>query len=146
MKLIHSLKKNSNKNEDWSMSAAGAYAVELQFMGLDGETVSAGDLFLELFDVFILEFYDFAAGGADEVIVVSFVSHVIVLGLCPEVTSLGQSHLAKEIKRPVDCRQTDVGVFFRELPIHLFGGDVLILQEHIQDMLALPREFQLVLG
>ena len=71
------------------MSAAGAHAVEFQFMRLDGEAVSASDLFLELFDIFILEFYNLAAARADEVIVVPLVSHVIVLGLRAEVAGLG---------------------------------------------------------
>lgn len=141
MKLIHSLKKDSKKNEDQSMSAAGAHAVEFQFMGLDGEPVSAGDLFLEPFDIFIFEFHDFAAPGANEMIVMPLMRHVIVLSLCPEVTGLGQPHLAKEIQCPVDGGQTNVGVFFGELPIHLLGGDVLVFQEHVQNMLALSREF-----
>lgn len=123
------------------MSAAGAYAVEFQFMGLDSEAVSAGDLFLESFDVFILELHDLAAGSADEVIVVPLVRHVIVLGLRAEVASLGQPHVAKEIERPVNCGESDMGIFFRELPIHLFRGDVLILEEHVQNVLALSREF-----
>ena len=146
MKLIHSLKNNSKKNQDGSMSTAGAHAVELQFMGLDGEAVSAGDFFLESLDVFIFEFHDLAAPGADEVVMMPLVRHVIVLGLCSEVTSLGQTHLAKEIERPVDRSETNMGILFGELPIHLLGGDVLILQKHVKNMLALPREFQLVLG
>lgn len=71
------------------MSAAGAHAVEFQLMHLDGEAVSASDLFLESFDVFILEFYDLAAARADEVIVVPLVRHVIVLGLRAEMARLG---------------------------------------------------------
>lgn len=123
------------------MSAAGAHAVEFQFMGLDGEAIPAGDLFLKLFDVFILEFHDLAAGGADEVIVVPLVRHIIVLGLRAEVACLGQSYFAKEIERPINCGKADMGVLFRELPIHLFRGDMLILQEHVENVLALPCEF-----
>ena len=123
------------------MSAASTHTVEFQFMGLDGEAISAGDLFLKPFDVFILEFDDFPAGGADEVIVMPFVGHVIVLRLRAEVTSLGQSYFAKEIERPVNGREADMWIFFRELPIHLLRGDVLILQEHVQNVLALSCEF-----
>jgi hypothetical protein len=131
MKLIHSLKKNSKKKEGWSMSAAGAHAVEFQLMGLYGEAISAGDFFLKPFDVFILEFHDLPAGGADEVIVMPLVGHVIVLRLRAEVASLGQSYFAKEIERPVNGGETDMRVLFRELSIHLFRGDVLILQKHV---------------
>ena len=128
------------------MSAAGAHAVELQLMGLDGEAISAGDFLLKLFDVFILEFHDLPAGGADEMIVMSLVGHVIVLRLRAEVTSLGQPHFTKEIKRPVNGGETDMWVLFRELPIHLFCGDVFIFQKHVKNMFALSRELQLMLG
>jgi hypothetical protein len=141
MKLIHSLKKNSKKKEGWSMSAAGAHAVEFQLMGLYGEAISAGDFFLKPFDVFILEFHDLPAGGADEVIVMPLVGHVIVLRLRAEVTSLGQPHFTKEIERPVNGGETDMWVLFRELPIHLFRSDVLILEKHVQNVLALSCEF-----
>ena len=123
------------------MSAAGAHTVEFQFMGLDSEAVSAGDLFLKAFDVFILEFHDLAAGGADEVIVMPLVGYVIVLGLRAEVASLGQPHFAKEIERPVNGGETDMGVLFCKLPVHLFRGDVFIFQEHVENVLALPCEF-----
>ena len=123
------------------MSAAGAHAIEFQFMGLDGEAVAAGDFFLKLFDVFILEFHNLAAGGADEVIVVPLVGHIIVLGLRAEVAGLGQSDFTKEIERPVNGGQADMRIFLRELPIHLFRSDVLILQEHVQNVLALSCQF-----
>ncbi len=123
------------------MSAAGAHAVEFQFMSLDGEAVSAGDFFLESFDILILEFHDLAAGGADQMIVVSLVRHVVILRLRAEVACLGQPYFAKEIQRPVDRGETDMRVFFCKLPIHLFRGDVLILQEHVKNVLALSREF-----
>ena len=110
-------------------------------MSLDGEAISAGDLFLKSFDVFILEFHDLTAGRANEMIVVSLVGHVVVLRLRAEVARLGQPYFAKEIERPVNGGETDMRIFFRKLPIHLFRGDVLILQEHIQNVLPLPREF-----
>ena len=109
------------------MSAAGAHAVEFQFMGLNGKAISAGDLFLKSFDVFILEFHDFAAGRADEVIVVPLMRHIIVLRLCAEMTSLGQTYLAKEIERSVNRSQSNMWVFFGKLPVHLLSGDVLVL-------------------
>ena len=113
------------------MSAAGTHTVEFQFMSLDGEAISAGDLFLKPFDVFILEFYDFPAGGADEMIVMSLVGHIIILGLRTEVTSLSQSYFAKEIERSINGGETDMRILFRELSIHLFRGDVLILEKHV---------------
>ena len=109
------------------MSATGTHTVEFELVRLDGETIAAGDVFLKSFDIFILEFHDLAAGGADEVIVVSLVRHVIVLGLRAEVASLGQPHFAKEIERPVNRGEPDMGIFLRELPIHLFRSDMFVL-------------------
>lgn len=123
------------------MSAAGAHAVEFQFVRVDAETVAAGDVFLKSFDVLILEFHDLAAGRADEVIVVALVGYVIVLSLRAEVASLRQPNFTKEIERPVNGGKPDMRVFFRQLPIHLFRGDVLILQEHVENVLALSCQF-----
>ena len=110
-------------------------------MRLDGEAISAGDIFLKAFYVFILEFHDFPAGGANEMIVMSLVGYVVILSLRAEVPSLGQSDFAKEIERPVNRGQTDVRIFLRELPVHLLRSDVLILQEHVKNVLALPCKF-----
>lgn len=100
-------------------------------MSLDGEAISAGDLFLKSFDIFILELHDLPAGGADEVIVVPLVRHIIVLGLGAEMAGLGQSYFTEEIERSVNSGETDMRIFFCELSIHLLCGDVLILQKHI---------------
>ena len=113
------------------MSAAGAHAVEFQFVRVDAETVAAGDVFLKSFDVLILEFHDLAAGRADEVIVVALVGYVIVLSLRAEVASLRQPDFTKEIERPVNGGKPDMRVFFRQLPIHLFRGDVQIGRAHV---------------
>ena len=123
------------------MTAAGAHAIQFELVGLDAEAVSAGHFFLELFDILILEFHNLATRRTNEVVVVPLVGHVVVLRLRPEVAGLGQSDFAKEIQGSVDRGQADVRIFFGELPIHLFRRNVLVLQEHVQDMLALPREF-----
>src|SRR5438094_8583693 len=48
-----------------SMAAARAQPVQLQFVGLDGEPVSAGDFLVQAFDVAVFKFHDLPAGRAD---------------------------------------------------------------------------------
>ena len=63
------------------MTAARAETVEFEAVSLDGKAVSGGDFFLQLLDLAIFKLHDLPATGADEVVVVSFVRHVIVLSL-----------------------------------------------------------------
>ena len=113
------------------MTAAGAKAVQFEPVGLDGESVAGGDFLLKLFDLAIFKFDDPAAAGADKVVVVPLVRHIIVLGLGAEMAGLGQSYFTEEIERSVNSGETDMRIFFCELSIHLLCGDVLILQKHI---------------
>ena len=53
------------------MPATGAKAVEFEPMSLDGEPVTVGHFFLQLFDLAVLEFHDFPAPGADQVVMVA---------------------------------------------------------------------------
>jgi len=108
------------------MSAAGAEAVKFEAMGLDGEPVAVGDLLLQFFDFAILEFDDLSASGADQVVVMPFVGHVIVLGLRTKVAGLGDAGIAKEIQRSVDGGQPEVRIGLGELMIHGLCCDVLL--------------------
>jgi hypothetical protein len=126
------------------MTTARTEAVEFEAVGLDGEAVSGGHLFLKAFDVAVFELHNFSAVGADEVIVVAFMGDVVVLGLCAEVPGLCQAGFAKEIKRAVDRRQPQMRIFFRQLVIHLLRGDVLLLEKGIKNQLALAGAFQLM--
>ena len=77
------------------MTAAGAEAVEFEAVGLDREAVACGDFFLKPFDVAIFEFHDLAAVGADQVIMMTLVRNVVVLGLRPEMPGLREARFAK---------------------------------------------------
>lgn len=57
-------------------------------MSADGKPVLFGDLFLQGFNLAILEFNNFIARRADEMIVVPFVRHVVELGLTSEMLLL----------------------------------------------------------
>ena len=71
------------------MAAPRTQPVQLQFVGLDGEPISAGDFLLEAFDVAVLKFYDLPAGRTDQVVVVPLVSDIVVLSLGAEMARLG---------------------------------------------------------
>lgn len=93
-------------------------------MGANRKTVFSRDFFLQLFDLAILEFYDFIASRADKMIVVSFMGHVVELSLIAEMLLLRQAGLAQEFKCPVHRGEADMGVLPGKQPIHLFGRHV----------------------
>lgn len=127
------------------MAAGRTEAVEFQTMGLNGKAIACGDLFLQAFNLAILELDDLAATGTDEVVVMTLMGNVVVLGLRTEVTGLGQPRVAEEIEGTIDCGKTEVRVLFGELVVHRLRRDVFLFQEVSQDQLALARQLQLML-
>ncbi len=126
------------------MTAMGTEAVEFEAVSLDYKAVAGGDFLLKPLDVTIFELHDLSAVGADEVVVVAFVRDIVVLGLRAEMPGLRQAGFTKEIERAVDRRQTQMRIFSRQLMVHFFSGDVFLLQECVEDQLALAGEFQLM--
>ena len=126
------------------MTAAGAESVEFEAVGLDCEAVADGHLFLETLDFAVFELDDLPTTGADEVVVVAFVGHIVVLGLGAEMSGLRQAGLAKQIERAVDRGQSQVRVFSRELVVEVFRGDVFLLEKGIEDQFTLAGDLQLV--
>jgi hypothetical protein len=127
------------------MTAARAETVKFEAVGLDRKAVTGSNLFLKALDVAVFELHDLSAAGANEVVVVTFVGDVVVLGLGAEVPGLGQAGFAKEIERPINCRQSQMRIFSRQLMIHLLRRDVLLLEKRIEDQFALAGELQLML-
>jgi hypothetical protein len=127
------------------MTAARTETVEFEAVCLDGKAVPSGDLFLQFFDLAVFKFDNFAATGADEVIVMSFVGDVVVLRLRAEVPGLGDACIAKQVQRSIDRGQPEVRIGLGELMIHGLGRDVFLSKERCQNELPLPGEFQLVL-
>jgi hypothetical protein len=156
LKLINRLKKDNrntpggqrvipgNKLRGASLAAAGAETVELKAVGLDRKAVPCGHLFLEALDVAVLELHNLPAAGANEVIVVAFVGDVVVLRLSPEVAGLSQTGFAEEVQRAVNGCQAQVRILAGQLVVHLFGCNMLLLEECVEDQFTLAREFQLV--
>ncbi len=128
------------------MTAAAAEPVEFEPVSGNREAVSSGDFLLELFDLTVFEFHDLPAIGADQMVVVALVGNVVILGLRAEMPGLCQTRLTKEVERAIDGREPQMRVFLRQLVVHLFGGDVLLLEEGVKNKLTLARILQLVFG
>ena len=79
------------------MAAARAESVEFKSVGLNREAISCCDFLLQFLDFTVFELNDFPASRADEVVVMAFVGDVIVLGLRPEVSGLGDAGIAEEV-------------------------------------------------
>ncbi len=77
------------------MTATRTKPVELETVGLNGEPVAGSDFFLQFFDFAILKLDDFAATRANEVIVMTLMRDIIVLGLRAEVSGLGEPGVTK---------------------------------------------------
>ena len=128
------------------MTAARTEAVELKSVGFDRKSVPGGHFFLEPLDFFVFEFHDLLAAGADEVIVVALVCHVVILRLRAEMPGLCKACVAEQIERPVDSRKPKMRVGFRQLVIHGLSGNVFLPEEGVQNQLTLASELELMLA
>ena len=127
------------------MAAVRAEAVALEPVGLNHEAVFGGHFLLEAFDFAILELHDLSTARTDQVIMVSLVRDVVVLGLRSEVACLRDARFAEQVQRAIDRRQSEVRILFCQLVIHRFSGDVLLAQKSRQNQLALAGQLQLML-
>lgn len=128
------------------MAAARTEAVQLQPVGLDHKAVLGRNLFLQPFNLAVLEFYNRSTAGADEMVVMALMRDIVVLRLGAEVAGLGDACFAEEIQRAVNRGESEVGIFLRQLMIHRLGRDVFLSQERRQDEFALTSQLQLMLG
>ena len=144
--MINRLKKEYQKKRRGSMTTTRTDTVEFEAMGLDGKAVAGGHFFLKFLDLAVFKLHDLSAVGADQVVVMAFVGDIVVLGLGAEVPGLRQARFAKEVERAVDRCEAQVRIFFGQLVIHLFRGDVFLLEESIEDELTLTRDLKLVFG
>ncbi len=113
-------------------------------MGANRKTVPSRDFFLQLFNLTILEFYNFITHRADEMIMMPFVSHIVELGLIAEMLLLCEAGLAQEFKRAVDRGKAHMGILLGEQPVHLFGRHVFHFQKGRENVFALAGQFQAV--
>lgn len=108
------------------MTAGRAKAVELKAVVFDSKSIPGSHFLLEPLNLLILKFHDLLAAGADEVIVVTLVRDVVVLCLRAEVPGLCEAGIAEQIERPVDCRESKMGISFSQLVIHSLRRDVFL--------------------
>jgi len=128
------------------MTAARTEAVELESVGFDGKSVLGSHFFLEPLNFFVFKFHDLLAAGADEVIVMALVRHVVVLRLRAEMPSLCEAGIAEQIECPVDSREPQMRIGFRQLVIHGLRGNVLLPEERVQNQFTLTGELELMLA
>ena len=128
------------------MTTTGTQPVEFEPVGVYRKAIAGGDFFLELFDLTVFEFHDLPAARTDEVIVMTLVSDIVVLGLGAEVPRLRNACITKEIQCPIDRGQSEMRIGLGELMVHGLGGDVLLPEKRREDELPLAGEFQLVLS
>ncbi len=128
------------------MTTAGAQSVEFEAVGLNGKAIPAGDFFLKPFNVAVFEFHDLPTACADQMVVMTLVGDVIVLGLGSKVAGLGKAGFTKQVERTVNGGQSEMGILTSELMVQFFRGDMFLFQKCIKDELALARILQLVLS
>lgn len=127
------------------MTTTGAEAIEFEPMGRDRKAVPGRDLLLEALNITVFELHDLSTTGANQMVMVAFMGHIVILGLSTKMSGLGQAGFAEQIERPVDSGESKMRIFARQLMIHFFGRDVLLLQKRVEDQLTLPSKFELVL-
>ena len=126
------------------MTAARTEAVQLESVGCDGKSVLDSHFFLEPLNFFVFKFHDLLAAGADEVIVVTLVRHVVVFRLGAEMPSLCEAGIAEQIECPVDGREPQMWIGFRQLVIHGLRGNVFLPEERVQNQFTLAGELELM--
>lgn len=126
------------------MTAGGTEAIQFKFMGLNGKSILFGHFNLQPLDLVILKFNNFPAACTNEMIVVSLMRDIVILGLGSKMAGLGEACFTEQVEGSVDGGQTDMRVFFAQLPIHLFGSDMFGSQKGIQNMFSLAGKLELV--
>jgi hypothetical protein len=127
-----------------SITAAGTEAIELKAVSFDGESVAGGDFLLQSFDFLVFKFHDLLAAGADEVIMVALVRDIVVFRLRTEVPGLCETGIAEQIQRPIDGRESKMGVGLRQLVIHGLRGNMLLPEEGVQNQFTLSGELEVI--
>lgn len=115
----------NQKKQKLLNSTIAAKTIELKFMGLNRKSIFGGDFLLKLFNLAILKLHNFPAGGADHMIVMAFLRHVVELSLCTKMPFLGQASLTKQLQGPVNGGKSNMRIFLGQKVIHLFSGDML---------------------
>lgn len=101
---------------------------------------------MKALDIAVFEFNNFPTTGADEMIVVALVRNIVVLRLSPEVPGLREACFTKEVERAINGRQSQMGIFPRQLVVQLLSRDMFLFQKCVKDQFTLASKLQLVLS
>src|SRR5574337_171863 len=126
------------------LAAIAAATIQLQLVILNGETQSPDDLFLQRLDLGICKLGDFAALGADDVIVVALTGGVFEQGApIAELPLMGETGVFQELERPINGDEPDPRVPTPYPAVETLGADVRRgAEEGPCDHLALARRLQ----
>jgi hypothetical protein len=118
----------------------GAITVKFQFMVEDPEPLLTGDAELKRFNTFALEFYDFAAGQADQVVMVGTFRVMLKTGhAVSEPARRSPTAFAHQFQRPVHCGISNPGTPLADLVVKLIDAQVgTRFYKEPGDLLSLP--------
>ena len=86
-------------------------AIEIVHMACEGKTAFSCDVFLPFFNVGIVDFFNFSALQANEMVMVAGgIGHFVAGDVIAEMDFSGKTGFTEELKRPVDCGLTDAGI------------------------------------
>lgn len=86
-------------------------AIEIVHMACEGKTAFSCDVFLPFFNVGIVDFFNFSALEANEMVMVAGgIGHFVAGDVIAEMDFSGKTGFTEELKRPVDCGLTDAGI------------------------------------
>jgi hypothetical protein len=120
--------------------ANGTVPVQLKFMIEDPEALPAGDPELERFNAFALEFHDFAAGQADQVVMVG--AFGVMLKTSHAVSELargGPPAFGHHFQRAVHCGISDSRIPLPDLVVEFIHAQMgTRFHKRPRDLLTLP--------
>ena len=124
------------------MTAVSAESVEFEPVGSNRKAVLGRDFLLKSFDIAVVKFHDLATACADEVVVMAFMGHVVILGLCSKVPSLSQPCFTEQVEGPVDGCEPKMMIFTSELMVNYLSRDVYVFQNGVEAQFTTACELE----
>lgn len=117
----------------------GAKAVHFHLMAFDQKTMTRGDLFLQLFDGFVLEFDDGVAAGTYQVVMMLTRRDMFIACLAVMQQNLAcQAGLGEQLERAIHGGEADARIAGFYFKVEFFDTDMLMSgEEYIEDDVTL---------
>src|SRR6266702_5774778 len=131
-----------------SFPAFRALSIQLQLVHLDEESVAVCHFSLKFFDGLVLELDDVAAAGADQMVVVLPLGHVLIPGLAvAKMDLIGDPRLGEQLQGAIDRGVADARVLGPQLQIELLDAHVALGgKEHIENNVPLAGRLEPLAG